>query len=96
MKYNGAGLQSDKPIININNANLIFSKNHYFINKWVPSLKYPDFLILCIFFHLREFLRQKLSLMVIVFMNFLPKIIVQYSIRNMLLIYHKKEEISNK
>ena len=53
MKYNGAGLQSDKPIININNANLIFSKNHYFINKWVPSLKYPDFLILCIFFHLR-------------------------------------------
>ena len=35
MKYNGAGLQSDKPM-QINNANLIFSKNNSFLNKWIP------------------------------------------------------------
>ncbi len=35
LKFNGAGLQSDKPMY-INNANLIFSKNHSFLNKWIP------------------------------------------------------------
>ena len=35
LKYNGAGLQSDKPM-DINNANLIFQKNHPFLTKWIP------------------------------------------------------------
>jgi len=35
LKYNGAGLQADNPI-DINNANLIFYKNHSFLTKWIP------------------------------------------------------------